>query len=183
PLHLRAGDGEMDEDDRGMAVAEDVAVAPTERRTGDDRGLAGPLPLPDPGGDRAEPRLAVLVGQRPTRRHLRDVHGGGERVAPERDRTEADGKARQDRRLAGAGHAHEDDRGRGRLTVAHGSLRRIDRSIARQWSTSASTVAPPRRSRRPMTGRTRSRPAAGSMSSIRAADPNAAQTLPPAVGW
>src|SRR2546422_2164055 len=56
PLQLGARRGEMDEDDRGMALAEDVAVAPAEGRTRDDRVFGRLLALADPGRDRPEPR-------------------------------------------------------------------------------------------------------------------------------
>ena len=114
------------------AVADqDVAIDAAQRRAGDDAVTAGLPGRVDPGGDRAQPGPAILVGQRLAVMHLLDIRGRVEPVAVLVDPMQAVRQHRRDRALAGAGDAHDHDDGRaaGAGLIGHAAApeRRRDR--------------------------------------------------------
>src|SRR6476620_7276086 len=99
----------MAEPDRGAVLAEQVAVDAAQRRARDHRGDARVLLLAHPVADEAQPRPAVLVGERDTAVHLLDVGLGMERVTLGEQPVHAHGDALGHCRLARSGDAHADD--------------------------------------------------------------------------
>src|SRR5882762_2836677 len=63
--------GQVDEYD--AVGPQDLAIAPLQRRARDDSRSPGIGAFADPGGDPLQPRLAVLVVQRVSGGHLRDI--------------------------------------------------------------------------------------------------------------
>jgi hypothetical protein len=113
---------DMGEPDRGVAVAEQVAVGALERRAGDDGVVPLRLVLADPGGQPAQPRPAVVVVERDARPHLLDVLRRVELVALGEVPAETGHELGGDGRLPGAGDAHDHDRRRARDgPLRHGS--------------------------------------------------------------
>ena len=101
---------EIDEPHVGaLVLRDDVAVAPLQRRAGHHAGRAGRAMLGDPGGDRAQPRPAVLVGERLAALHLGDIGGRMETVRVAERAVELRGDQLPDGRLAGTRHAHHHD--------------------------------------------------------------------------
>ena len=71
--------------------------------------MAGGAQLVDPGSDRGEPGLAVLIGQRRAARHLGDILGRVKGIGVAEGPAETPGQPLAQRGLARAGDAHDDD--------------------------------------------------------------------------
>src|SRR5580704_11772212 len=67
---------EVDQPHVGAVADENIAVAPLERRAWDDAVPTRMAGLIDPGGDRLQPRPAILVSERNAAVHLVDIGRG-----------------------------------------------------------------------------------------------------------
>jgi len=113
---------EIDQPDIGPAPDDDVTVAAFQRRAGDDPALAIVAPLVDPRRDGGEPGRAVLVIERMSRLHLRDVLRWMQRVAFQKQPAEPSCQDPADRRLARTRHAHDNRDVQGLPVLLQGSL-------------------------------------------------------------
>ena len=103
---------EKDDADIVTSMHQNVAIGALQRGAGDHRvfaGLANPVDLV---GNRLQPGPAILVGQGMAGAHLGDVAGGMKPVAILEGPAQAFGQLFADGALAGAGHAHHDQRAR-----------------------------------------------------------------------
>src|SRR6185437_3243812 len=104
---LRAG--KVDEYDSRSAAIDQIAVRALERGTRNDAVLAGVETRLDPLGHLLQPRPAIAVVERVSRRHLVDIRPGMERVALLERPAEALCEQLSDRRLPAARNSHEND--------------------------------------------------------------------------
>jgi hypothetical protein len=104
PAHLK-------EDHRGGGPSPEqvIPVGALERGARDHGGLARRDPLVHPAGDRAQPRLAVGVGQRYARPHLGDIRRRVESVRVGEAPVELSREQCADGRLTAAGHPGDDE--------------------------------------------------------------------------
>src|ERR1700682_2358314 len=112
PLDQFAVAFEEDETHIAPLANEDIAIDVLERRAGDDPVTARIAGVVDPGGDGAQPRPAIRVGERLAVMHFFDVRLRMEPVAVFVDPVQAVGQHRRDRALAATGNAHHHDDGR-----------------------------------------------------------------------
>ena len=104
------------------SVHENVAIGALQRRAGDHGVLAGLADPVDLVGDRLQPGPAILIGERMAGAHLVDIAFGMKPVAILEGPAQAFGQLFGDGALAGAGHAHDDQRA-GHLAgfIGHGN--------------------------------------------------------------
>src|SRR4029077_2989856 len=132
-----------------------VAIGALERRAGDDPVIAGFSGVVDPGGDGAQPRPAILIGQRLAVMHFLDVGLGMKPVAVLVGPMQPMGQHRGDRALAGAGnaHHHEDGRSFGRRfhdTVSGAAARSMSQTSSPSAYARVAGKCPPENTRRRM---------------------------------
>ena len=99
---------QVQEGDLGRVAAQQVAVAALEGRAADHRARRVAR---EPRPDGLEPRAAVVVVERLAGGHLRDVRRGVEVVGVGERHPQALRDRGADGRLAGPGHAHDDEKG------------------------------------------------------------------------
>jgi hypothetical protein len=101
---------DLKEDHRrgGPSVEQFGPVSAPERGAGDHRRLPFSDPGVDPLGDRAQPRPAVLVGERDALPHLGDVGFRVERVGVGEAPAQPPGEHRAHGGLTASGHAGDD---------------------------------------------------------------------------
>lgn len=102
---------EVDESDVAPVPEDDVAIAPLQRRAGDDTSLAPLPPDIDPASNRLEPRQAVGIGQRRPALHLLHVLARVEIVTVLERAAEPFGQQAGHGGLAGSRDTHHDDDG------------------------------------------------------------------------
>src|SRR5699024_3633944 len=95
---------EVDEDEFGRRLPQQIAVGAFERRAGDDRGRCACCL----GGDAVEPRCPFLIGARYTGAHLRLVRRGVEIVGVDEATVEGLCHLRAEDGLAGSRDTHDD---------------------------------------------------------------------------
>src|SRR5699024_4385449 len=95
---------EVDEDEFGRRLPQQIAVGALERRAGDDRGRCACCL----GGDAVEPRCSILIGELYTRAHLRRVRRGVEVVGVDEAVVESLCHLRAEDGLAGSRDTHDD---------------------------------------------------------------------------
>ena len=102
---------EIDEAHVPAFADQNIAVAALERGAPDDAACRRGARLVDPGGNRAQPRPAVLIGQRNALPHLVDVRRRMKRIGVAELPLERSGEERSDSRFAASGNAHHDKDG------------------------------------------------------------------------